>query len=362
MAPWEDYLARIYFDPSKPGSFQSAKKLYQTVQKEGVYNISLYEIQKWLQKQEAYSLQKATRHKFQRTPIVVAGKDDQWSADLMDMVKYSKHNNNVKYVLVVVDTFSKYLWLRPLKDKTGASVAKAFSDIFREGRKPNRLRSDQGQEFRATVVRNLMNSNNIKQLFTQNENKASISERVLKTAKSKIIRYLTHRNTFKYIDQLQNFADGYNKTIHNTIDMAPSDVTKNNEEEVRISTYLQTKPQKKHSFKFRVGDKVRITHLRNIFSREYDQKWTGEVFTVSQRFRRGQIPIYRIKDYFGEPITGSFYQSELQKVDLKDDNLFKIERILKERGKGQNKEYFVKWLYWPKKFNSWIKANTIEQI
>ena len=126
----EDYLARIYFDLTKPGSFQSAKKLYQTVKREGVYNISRYEIQKWLQKQKTYSLQKATRHTFQKIPVVVAGKDDQWSADLMDMIKYSKQNKNVKYVLVVVDTFSKYLWLRLLKDKTGASVVKKHSAIF----------------------------------------------------------------------------------------------------------------------------------------------------------------------------------------------------------------------------------------
>ena len=364
MAPWQDYLKEIYFNPSKAGSFQSGDKLYQAVKEDGRYNISRHQIQKWLQNQEAYSLQKATRHKFKKTPIIVAGKDDQWSADLMDMVKFSKHNNNVNYVLVVVDTFSKYLWLRPLKDKTGPSVAAAFKDIFKEGRKPNRLRTDKGQEFRAKVVRNLMASNVVQQMFAQNHTKASISERTLKTAKAKIYRYLTYKNTFKYIDQLQNFADGYNKTIHSTTDMAPSNVTKQNEEEVRVSSYFNRTPHtsKKYSYKFKTDDKVRITHLKNIFSREYDQKWTGEIFTVSQRFRRGQVPIYRLKDYFGEPITGIFYQSELQKVDLNDNNMFKIEEILKERGRGQNKEYFVKWLYWPKKFNSWIKANTVDRI
>ena len=199
-------------------------------------------------------------------------------------------------------------------------------------------------------------------MFAQNENKASISERAIKTIKSKIIRYLTHKNTFEYIDQLQNFADSYNKTTHRTIDMAPANVTRDNEEEVRISSYFQSSPKRKKSYKFKVGDQVRITHLRNIFSREYDQKWTGEVFTISQRFRRGPIPIYRLYDYNGEPITGSFYQPELQKIDMNEENLFKIEKILKEKGRGQNKEYFVKWLYWPKKFNSWIKADTVERI
>ena len=158
MATWQEYLSDLYSDPSKPGSFQSAEKLYQTVKKEGRYNITRYQIQKWLQNQESYSLHKAQRRKFKRSPIIVAGKDDQWSADLMDMVKFSKENNSVKYILLVIDTFSKYVWLRPLKDKTGSSVTKAFIDIFREGRIPNRLRTDKGQEFRAKSVTNLMKS------------------------------------------------------------------------------------------------------------------------------------------------------------------------------------------------------------
>ena len=363
MARWEDYLKSIYFDPFKPGSFQSAEKLYQVVKEDGRYNITRYQIQKWLQQEEAYSLQKSYRHKFRRTPIVVAGKDDQWSADLMDMVKFAKDNNDVKYVLVVVDSFSKYLWLRPLKDKTGPSVAAAFKDIFKEGRKPNRLRSDKGQEFRAKVVKDLMKSKDIRQLFAQNENKASISERAIKTIKAKMYRYFTYKNAYKYIDQLQSFADGYNKTIHRSIDMAPNDVTSDNEEEVHVATYLsRTTAESKKRYKYKIGDRVRITHLRNVFSREYDQKWTGEIFTVAQRFYRGNTPIYRLNDYDGEAITGSFYQPELQKVYLKDNELFKIERILRTRGRGQNKQYFVKWLYWPSKFNSWVKASDIEEI
>ena len=100
-------------------------------------------------------------------------------------------------MLVVVDSFSKYLWLRPLKDKAGPTVATAFKDILREGRQPNRLRTDKGQEFRAKVVRNLMESKAIQQLFAHNESKASISERVLKTVKAKIYRYFTYKNAHR---------------------------------------------------------------------------------------------------------------------------------------------------------------------
>ena len=114
------------------------------------------------------------------------------------------------------------------------------------------------------------------------------------------------------------------------------------------------------TFKFKIGDKVRITQLRNIFSREYDEKRTGEVFNISSTFWRNNIPIYRMKDYNGEEITGTFYQSELQKIDIKDNELWKIEKILKTKGKGHNKQLYMKWLNWPHKFDSWISSEDIE--
>lgn len=117
MSDWEDYLKQIYYDPSKPASFSGPDKLYNFVKKDGKYTISKYKIRKWLQRQEPYSLQRAIRKPRQTTHINVAGIDDQWSADLMDMVKFAKYNRGFNYVLVVIDVFSKYLWLRPLKDK-----------------------------------------------------------------------------------------------------------------------------------------------------------------------------------------------------------------------------------------------------
>jgi hypothetical protein len=115
-------------------------------------------------------------------------------------------------------------------------------------------------------------------------------------------------------------------------------------------------------FRFKVGDKVRITYIRNIFTREYEEKWTGEIFKVTQRIMRGGLPIYRLKDVHDEEIKGTFYQSELQKVDVWDDDIWKIEKILKKKGKGNNKQYFIKWLHWPKKFNSWIYVRDVNNL
>lgn len=108
-----------------------------------------------------------------------------------------------------------------------------------------------------------------------------------------------------------------------------------------------------------MGDKVQISKIASVLDREYDEKWSGEIFIVRRRFMRNGIPVYTLGDYNDEAITGTFYQPELQKVDVRDEDTFKIEKILKTRGRGPNKQHFVKWLHWPKKFNSWINADDI---
>jgi transposase InsO family protein len=101
----------------------------------------------------------------------------------MDMVKFSKYNDGYSYVLVIIDVFSKYVWFRKLKDKKGDSVAFALKDIFKGGHKPNRIRTDKGQEFRSKSVQRLFKSTGIRHFYALNEVKTVVSERVIKTMK-----------------------------------------------------------------------------------------------------------------------------------------------------------------------------------
>jgi hypothetical protein len=307
---------------------------------------------------------------FKRNKVIVKGVDDQWDVDLMDMIKYVNYTNRYNFILVVIDIFSKYVWLRPLKDKKGESVSKALNDVLAEGRSPNRIRTDKGQEFRSWLVDAVFKQIGIQHLFAQNtEIKANNVEGVIKTIKSKIYRYFTHKQSYNYVKDLQKFANSYNKTYHKTIGMPPDNVTKGKETNLWWKIYWtkSVKPEKKTKkvrkpFRFKVGDKVRLTYIKNPFTRENDEKWTGEIFKISQNILRGGLPVYRLKDFHEKEIKGTFYQSELQNVDVRDDDLWKIEKVVKTRGKGRNKQYFVKWLHWPKKFNSWISARDVNNL
>lgn len=119
------------------------------------------------------------------------------------------------------------------------------------------------------------------------------------------------------------------------------------------------KKKKKRTFKFKIDDLVRITYLRHPFQRDYQQKWTEELFKIRRRYVRQGIPVYQLKDFSDEPIDGTFYQPELQKANKEADTIWKIEKILKKRKRNGLKEALVRWLGWPKKFDSWVPESDI---
>ena len=366
MSQWEQYLEKIYFDPSHPASFESPLRLYEIVKKEGKHRISHGQIKKWLQKQESYSLNKGVKQTFQRGRVIVGGIDDQFDADLASFMSYADENDGYRYLLVVIDVFSRYAWVEPIKDKTSAEMIRGFEKILSEGRIPKRLRTDAGSEFTSKTFKDYLRDKEIIHFTTHSEKQANYVERFIKTLKSKLYRYMIEKNSPRYIDALPKIVNSYNKTWHSGIRSEPINVTKRNEKQLWWQMYWPKEPydksmkkRKRTPFTFKVGDKVRITYTRKPFQREYDARWTTEIFKVSRRFFRQDQPIYKLVDWYDDPVEGTFYQAELQRVEV-DDDLFKVERIIKYKGRGRNRKALIKWKGWPKKFNSWIPASNVQ--
>ena len=85
--------------------------------------------------------------KFRRERIIPLYKDETWSADLIDKSSLSKHNNNYKFILTVIDIFTKYAWAIPLKNKSGLSITNGFKIVLGKSKKPEKLWVDRGSEF-----------------------------------------------------------------------------------------------------------------------------------------------------------------------------------------------------------------------
>ena len=119
----------------------------------------------------AEELHKPVRKKFPKRKVFVKGIDDTWGADLVEMGAYSKFNEGIRYLLMVIDIFSKFGWIRVLKNKRGDTVAEAFMSIFEEGRVPKKLWVDKGKEFWNKNVDEVMKKFEVERYSTQNDKK-----------------------------------------------------------------------------------------------------------------------------------------------------------------------------------------------
>ena len=297
--------------------------------------------------QLAEELHEPIIRKFEKRKVYSTFKDNIWDADLADMQLLSKYNKGIRFLLCVIDIFSKYAWVVPLKDKKSISNVKAFQIILKQSnRKPNKIWVDKGSEFYNAYFKKWLRDNDLAVYSTHNEEKSVFAERFIRTLKSNIYKYMTSISNV-YIDKLDDIVNEYNNTYHTTIKMKPIDVKDN--------TYIST--SKKFNYKnpkFKVGDRVRISIYKNIFAKGYIPNWSEEVFVIKKV--KNTIPsTYVIDDLNGEEIIGTFYEKELQKTNQEE---FRIEKVIKRKG---NKIY-VKWKGYNNSFNSSIdKANLVKK-
>ncbi|KAJ8025634.1 hypothetical protein HOLleu_33246 [Holothuria leucospilota] len=123
-----------------------------------------------------------------------------------------------------------------------------------------------------------------------------------------MLRYFTGNGTRRYVDVLQKFLAGYNESHHRSIGMAPKDLNEYCQEVwQRLYGNVDANDVAERGFKFALGDTVRISMATRPFRKGYLPQWTDEVFTVARRIRRTP-PVYRLKDYGGEMVEGTFYE------------------------------------------------------
>ncbi|CAD6243430.1 GSCOCG00013064001-RA-CDS, partial [Cotesia congregata] len=207
----------------------------------------------------AEELHKPARRNYKRRHVDIRGLDETWQADLVEMIPYATVNKGYKYLLTIIDIFSKYAWAVPIKSKSGVDVTSAMKSVLQQGRIPKNLHVDQGKEFYNKEFKDLMKQHKINLYSTFSNLKASICERFNRTLKTKMWREFTNRGSYKWADTLDDLVNTYNSTIHSTIKMKPADVTAPQEKQLLENIYQPLKTKSKQKQKFKVGDKVRIS-------------------------------------------------------------------------------------------------------
>ena len=367
------YLSSIYFNPKHAASYSGAPAVYNAVKKEGEYKISLKKIKKWLGDQEAYSTFKPARKTFQRPRVIVSSKDQMWDCDCLSMKYYKSDNRDYSYILVCIDVFTRFLFTRPLKALRGVLVKEAYTDIFAFNEKPQTIRTDHGSEFVNKDMKKFFEQEGVKHYLTSNEIKTSHGERVIQTLRMRIARLFRAQNNFNWIDVIQDVTNSYNDSVHAALNSSPNTAmcaTEKTElwhwQYKRNDSSTITGPNK--PYEFNLGDRVRISFLRESFHRAYDHSWTDMIYTVTHRRMHQGFQKYKIKEWNNEVIEGEFYKEELQKVNISTSSkpIFKVEEILQTRTVGPKNERrvesLVKWLGWSKRYNTWVREDELSDV
>lgn len=324
--------------------------------------VSIPRTQKWLKSQSAYTLHRQARKRYPTRRYYVNDIDEQWQADLCDLVDVQRWNQGYRYILTVIDILSRYGWARPLKSKKGPEVAAALQSIFdADGRIPLRLQTDQGKEFYNSHVREVLTRHNVELFSVKSAFKCALVERWNKTVKTKLWKLFTAKNTRKWTDELQNIVYAYNHRVHRIIKRRPVDVTRDNANEVWNDLYAQRKSGTTPK-DIQVGDRVKISKVKSVFEKGYLPNWTEEEFFVESINTKFYPTSFKLRDYNGEVIDGSFYRYEIQPV-IRDEEIFRVEKILRrQRRHGNQMWYFVKWLGYPSSMNSWVRREDVQQL
>jgi hypothetical protein len=286
-------------------------------------------------------------------PIVIEEKMKQFEMDLIDMSNYEHFNEKTTFVLMVVDCHSKFLWARPLKNKTAELVAYELQGIILQEGAPEVISSDNGAEFSNETMSTLCTKFDIKQLHSLPYRPTSNGqiERVNGTLKRAINAYMTEHDSKRYIDALQHLVYAYNTAKHSTTKFSPFQLHRGRDAQISMIAHANIKKnaermilndmRKASSMEepLVVGDKVRINGLalkkiRKLSAISRATKtlinWSKEIYEV-QKVRKdaNDVEEFQLKD--SPEADRWFFRYQLMLVDeealLKRRSVFDKEEL-----------------------------------
>ncbi|XP_039305166.1 uncharacterized protein LOC120357759 [Solenopsis invicta] len=356
-------LEKLYYDPAHYAGFSAVENLTRAAKP----NFTRNNVARWLESQDAYSLHRPLRRKFPRLHYNVTNIDDVWEGDLIEVRNLKSYNDGYSYILVIIDVLSKFVWVEPLRDKTSVCVTKAFQRVLArsKGRIPIYLQTDKSKEFVGRATQKFLEENDIRFRVTRNPDiKAAVVERFNRTLKERMWRYFTHKNTRRYIDVLQDIVRAYNHTRHSVTKMQPAVVTRENARIARENITRRWKDVNKiKNAKYHAGDLVRVSRAKGTFEKGYEANWTEEIFRIHRVLEWRKPRVYELSDLTGEVIDGIFYEQELARIEKNlQEKEFIVDRVIRSKGRGANKQLLVNWRGYPSKFDSWIPASSLSNL
>ena len=337
-------LSALYYDPSFPGSFAGLPTFFRHA-KVKIPSLTRKDVDKWKEHDLLVAKRsRITKPKIRRS-VLVFNPNQIWEGDLVDMSSSNiRMNRNVRYLLLLVDQFTKKLYCEPIFGGTKAppKVIDAFKEIFAHTTsRPKFIYTDQGSEFIAGEVKKYLNDRQGIKTFTTKDKdiKCSIVERAIRTLKGRLFTYIDAGH-IRYLDALPKIVAGINGTQGRTTKIAPDKIDPVNVGEARQNIYTYNERQEKKFRKrkmgtaitkdnkkikpptpppppkFKVGDYVLIKKEKKTFTKEHKGLWNDQIFQVDTASSDTIPYVYHLKDLAGEKLLGYFNEKELNKIQL----------------------------------------------
>ena len=214
------------------------------------------------------------------------------------MIDYKISNNKgLRYIFIIINNFSKYLWAIPLKNKSSKTITNEFSNILTTSkRKPLKIESDRGAEFHNSIFQNFLKSKNIHHYSRFTDKGPSIAERVIRTVRNLLKKPIFLAGNADWLSELPSVIKQYNNTIHHSTKMTPVQASKKSSEKLVYSN-LKDDRVKQHP-KYKLSQLVRTADIKRVFSKGYSTNWSYKLYTITEVIH-DTIPSYRI-DYLPE--------------------------------------------------------------
>jgi hypothetical protein len=282
--------------------------------------------------------------------------NNTFTADIVDMNDRKEHNNDIRYILVVMDIRSRFVWAYELKNKDAKTVSEAFNKLFESIKvMPEYLWVDQGGEFFNKDFEEYLKKKNIKIYSTFGDHKAMMIERLNRTLKTWMYKQFVANNDNEWVSILPGLIKKYNNKVHSSIGVSPAVA---NKDPTQIRDKIRNTKEVKQNFN--VGDLVRIAVKKGTFEKSYTANWSMELFEISEVLKTNPVT-YKIKDLEGEEIKGSFYNNELLKTKFTEPVRL-VNEVLKERTVKKKKQYYVSWVGYRDNANSWVDEKDMADV
>lgn len=361
-------IKEAYKTAGNPAAFSSPENIRRYFLRKGK-KIKRRHIEQALRSVDAYILHKEHKGIRNRNPFFVHSKREQAQFDLCDVRSLAKDNNNVTFLLTVIDIFTKKLFVRALKKKNASLTEKAIRSILDEMEINGKLRKafmDRGKEFKNKKVQRLFDSRGIKYFYSTGDLKASVVERVNGSLKQLMFKYMEDKKTYKYIDKLDYLVETYNNRPHRSLKfMTPNDaelpINQNHVLNAHFERYTKT-VMKGMQPKFQIGNTVILKNIKEPFQKGYHRRYNTEIFKIVEVDPIKPVPMYTIQSTDDDDvIEGRVYEDEIQLVDKK------VYRIIVHRQKTHHtgprrgkKSFFVSWEGFSSAHDQWINESDIE--